>query len=77
MDFLRLGENCDSGRGRAWRVSLPVLRSPAFFTAARNRKCAQANNSCTPAQMVCCTEADGCSREMVLEEAHPAKYLFY
>jgi len=30
-----------------------------------------------PAQLLCCTQADSHPGEMILEEAHPAKYLFY
>lgn len=30
-----------------------------------------------PAQLFCCTQADSHPGEMILEEAHPAKYLFY
>lgn len=56
-------------------VSLHVLHTPVFPSAERNKKHAQEKNSCVPAQLLCCTEADGCPREMLLEEVHPAKYL--
>lgn len=58
-------------------MSLHVLHTSVFPSAERNRKHGQEKNSCVPAQLLCCTKADGCPREMLLEEVHPAKYLFY
>lgn len=55
-------------------VSMHMLCTPVFPSAEGNRKHAQEKNSCVPAQLLCCTKADGCPREMLLEEVLPNIY---